>query len=810
MGKENGMKMPIDRMMVREQEFCFLQARAIWGEDLKESYNQFVGFHTYVDRKREGKASFRIAARSYYRLYLDGKMIAHGPARTAEGYCRVDEFSVEMKGGCHIAVEVAAYDKPKKYCNDCTMELGMLTMEILDEEGDVLTATGQPGWTCRELTERRSCVETMSHSRGIVEYYDLTPESFDWRVQELMETPVLVAEEPFYLIRRAPYPTYHAIPFPTLTSLMDMRQTGSLKVHRTTLIAKAVNARWYAQIPEENVFVEELMAEEDAPFTGKYQRELLSDSGRQRVHMVPGHGDMGVMWERNESEVGFLDFSVTVSCSCVLDVLNSDVLNEAGMLEGNTYVTRYHLQPGSYHLTTFEPKLVRYVKMIVRTAGEVVLISPVLLDYSYPDTEKYDFRCSDNDLNRIYDAARRTLRLNTLDIFMDCPERERGGWLCDSYFTARGAWQMFGDLSVERDFIENFMLTGAEDYQDHFFPEVYPGVHEPRNEPGIRNWSFWLLEELYEFFERSGDRKLIRQWEERVSILLDHLITLRGKSGLLEDIGSQFVDWSLSNESFAIGPISVPNNCLAVDMLRKMAELYDRLDWRQAAEEMHAVLMTLQQNAGDSVKWEENEQRVQLKSGTCRTESGIALEIFSGYHKEDRAFLHRFVEQMGPAPIHRSDPNIGKSNLFIGLMIRFAVLAEMGKVDTLVREWKALYLEELRIGPGTLFESIQEDSGCHGFNACVGAMMTQLILGLGEARQRSKTITISPHPCGLTWASGSAGCEDGDFFLRWYADYEEHELDMMLLLPDGWKAEYRLPFELTGWKVRVNGEELAP
>ena len=52
-------------------------------------------------------------------------------------------------------------------------------------------------------------------------------------------------------------------------------------------------------------------------------------------------------------------------------------------------------------------------------------------------------------LNRIYNGARRTLRLSTLDIFMDCPQRERGGWLCDSHFAAQAAWQS-SEISAQR------------------------------------------------------------------------------------------------------------------------------------------------------------------------------------------------------------------------------------------------------------------------------------------------------------------------------------------------------------------------
>lgn len=793
----------------------FQEAKAVWISRKADTYNQFAGFHTCVSVAIGTEITIAVAARSYYRLYINGKITAHGPARTAENYCRVDKIKAVIDGKTDIAIEVAAYAKPEKYCNDCTMEPGMLTAEIRDGAGKVLSATGKSGWTCMELKYRLALVETMSHCRGIVEYYNLNPESFAWRNMELEENPVILTREPAYLERRAPYPTYREIPFGILQSVCDMgesQETGQ----DMTLLARIVNRRWYEMVPEENLFLNSLRKEEDFPFTGRLSVENSEGNGKQSFRLCPGHGQAALVWEMPESEVGFLRIKVTVSKPCILDLVHSDHLHVSGSLRGNTYAARYCLQAGDYVLTTFEPKLAKYVKVILRTEGEVALSGPVLVEYTYPDCRNAHFQCNDGDLNRIYEASRRTLRLNTLDIFMDCPERERGGWLCDSYFTARGAWQMFGDLSVEKDFIENFMLTDSKESWNGFFPEVYPGVRPSRGDVGIRNWSFWLLLELYDYYLRSGDMELIERCKGRVTDFLEGVLSLRGESGLLEQVGTQFVDWSLSNKSFALEPISVPVNCLAVCMLEKMAELYRQPQWEAAAHEMRAVIEALDNRGflggrGDAASLTPQEKegmKPVLKREECQTESGIALELWSGFHLKDKKYIRQFVESMGSCPTYRPDPNIGRANLFIGLMIRFDILARLERTDLLVREWKDLYLEQLKVGSGTLFEGIAAFSGCHGFNGCIGAIMTNLILGLGEPMQLTKTVRISPHPGKLKWASGSAHCQDGMIFLRWSADDTEHILDMLLVLPKGWTAQYDIPFELAGWMVRVNGKEL--
>ncbi|MBQ7371496.1 MAG: hypothetical protein IJW67_06385, partial [Blautia sp.] len=756
-----------------------------------------------------------IAARSYYRMYMDGVIIANGPARTAKQYCRVDQIKQRLLGHHVIAIEVIALDKPDRYCNDCTLEPGMLTAEISLSDGTVLTSTGDENWRYVELNSRRSEVETMSHSRGIIEWYDLDPHSFDWRMGEKraveMEwrSPVCTEEAVTYLERRAPYVTYRKIPMKSLLDVTDIIPVKGENDGFILTIAKLFNPVWYQSLPEENKCLLALRNQEDTLFTGTLEMLQIPDGEHTdgKLRLTPGENPSAVLFTLDENELGFLALDISVEAESVIDILNCDHLQVNGELKGNTYVTRYHLMPGSYHLVTFEPKMVRYVKIICNTIGKTEITYPYLLDDSYPDDQVCTFQCDDGDLNRIYEGSRRTLRLTVSDIFMDCPQRERGGWLCDSQFTSCGAWQMFGNLAVEKDFLENFLLTDPDQYWHSFFPGVYPGCDERTNvEMDYPNWSFWFAAELYLYYQRSGDREFIEAYKERVFRFVEGMLSLRGESGLLENMPGLFVDWSLANRDFAIGPISIPNNCLVVRVLEMMAELYQVPVWKVVADEMRQIIEKLDGTqgifggGGDGAEYRDGV----LRRTDCPTEGGMALELWAGFHWEDRGYLERFVQTMGPCPARRSNPNIGKANMFIGMMIRFEVLARLGKINTLVHEMKNVYLEELKLGSGTFFENINAAAGCHGFNGDAGALITQQVLGLGEPQEKTKTIVIAPHPGTLTWAKGTARCKDGMFFLKWMADHEKHILYLTLQLPKGWKADYRFPFELQGWEIRQN------
>lgn len=409
-------------------------------------------------------------------------------------------------------------------------------------------------------------------------------------------------------------------------------------------------------MPAENEYLPQMTGSREYPFSGSYSREPLSGT----VSVKPGARPFYLLYSDTVSRLGFVEISLTCKERTVLDVVTSDHKSASGAVEVNTYLAHYELEKGGYRLITQEPKLVRFIKLMIRSEGEVAVRKPELIDYSYPDTCTTGFSCSDNDLNRIYEGARRTLKFNTLDIFMDCPQRERGGWLCDSYFTAQAAWQMFGDRAVEKDFLWNFMLTDGAVKKNGFFPEVYPGSKKDPSDVGIMNWSFWLMAQLVDYAERSGDQAFLAEVYPRVEMFADGLLSLRGKSGLLEGMDILFVDWSLSNADWALKPVNIPNNCLAVKILEELGALYDRQDWTGAAQEMRAVIEKM--DAADMASGRQGDAAVYengiLHRTGYATEGGIALELWSGFHREDPVYARRFVEEMGTAPAKRSDPNI--------------------------------------------------------------------------------------------------------------------------------------------------------
>ena len=171
-------------------------------------------------------------------------------------------------------------------------------------------------------------------------------------------------------------------------------------------------------------------------------------------------------------------------------------------------ILSYELEPGTYDLESFEPYTLRYLKLMALEGDCEVEASSICANTPAAGVWQAHFAASDERLNRLFAAGRETFRQNALDIFMDCPSRERAGWLCDSYFTARVAKDLCGDTRIEKNFFENYLLPAKFAFlPEGMLPMCYPADHN--DGVFIPNWALWFVVELEEYLARSGDREMV-------------------------------------------------------------------------------------------------------------------------------------------------------------------------------------------------------------------------------------------------------------------------------------------------------------
>jgi alpha-L-rhamnosidase len=379
-------------------------------------------------------------------------------------------------------------------------------------------------------------------------------------------------------------------------------------------------------------------------------------------------------------------------------------------------------EPGLLSFESFEPYTMRYLKFMVLDGGGNVE-DIYLREYCNPDTGRSLFAPDDTSLRAIFEAARETLRQNAVDLLTDCPSRERAGWLCDSFFSARAAWLLTGSTSVEHNFLENYLLPERfEHLPEGMLPMCYPADHDLGN--FIPNWALWFILQVEEYLERSGDVSMVAQLRNRVQAVLWYLENFENDSGLLENLESWvFVEWSQANE-FTEG-VHYPTNMLYGAALSAAGRLYSSPDLVQKG---YRVRETVRLQSFDGRWFVDNAVREEGKLRLTENRSEIcqayALYFDVVTPNGEAAFWDLFVRDLGPRG-RKSDlhPEIARANALNGYILRLELLARHGLHRQCLEEMRELY-EPMVSATGTLWEHVEPTASCcHGFQSFVACLL---------------------------------------------------------------------------------------
>ena len=161
----------------------------------------------------------------------------------------------------------------------------------------------------------------------------------------------------------------------------------------------------------------------------------------------------------------------------------------------------------------------------------------------YSDLEQTgDFSCSDERVNQLIKNTRWSMKGNFLDVPTDCPTRERLGWTGDAQvFFHTGAY-----LMNTAPFFRKW-LRDMEDgqYKNGLIPAVLPfnGVEMMYKATGSSvGWADAIYLVPYRYYQRFGDKELLRSCWPMMKKYADYLLKNREKDGHYEK-GVHLGEW---------------------------------------------------------------------------------------------------------------------------------------------------------------------------------------------------------------------------------------------------------------------------
>jgi len=756
---------PADTMAV-----SFDSARPVWPTSREMEKNLFVGFRAVFECSQPQDCVLRITASSLYRVYLNGDFIGHGPARGPHGFYRVDQWPLRSHASHEntLAIEVAGYNVNSFYLLD---QPSFLQAEVV-ANGKVLASTAGEGadFEATVLKHRLQKVQRYSFQRPFIEYYRLNEGDDRWWTQRPAQEVRATCSElgpKKLLVRRITYPGFE--------KRQPLRIVSQGKLQQGVLVERPWKNRSLVNIgPQLKGYPENAL--EVVPSLELQSIRSVSrketDERYQPAKPIELGEDTFCLLDFGTNLTGFVGANLRCFEPTKLYITFDEVLTEDDVdfkRLGCVNAVGYELQPGTYQLESFEPYTMRYLK-VNTLQGRCEVEHVYLREYASPETEEAQFSCSDPGLNRIFEAARQTFRQNTLDIFMDCPSRERAGWLCDSFFTSRVAFDFAGNTTVEKNFFENYLLPPSFAHlPEGMLPMCYPADHY--DGVFIPNWAMWFVIQLEEYQARSGDRDMVAALRPRLEALYEYFQRFKNADGLLEKLDSWvFVEWSKAN-SF-VQDVSYPTNMLYAAALAAAGRMYQEPALIDEAERIRDVI---RRQSFDGDFFVDNAVRKDGRLQVTRNRTEVC-QYFAFFFdvatpQTHAALWQKLLRQFGPKRKENDAfPQIHPANAFIGNYLRLELLSRYGHPAAIKDEILDFYLY-MAERTGTLWENVGAYASCnHGFASHVAHTLYRDVLGVRAIDTRRKVVHLRIADVGLDWCEGRLLTPHGPVVVKWRKD----------------------------------------
>ena len=681
----------------------FDKAVPIWAENRTHEMNCSLWFDTDIDYNDE--VTLKIAGCNDYQVFVNGIFCFYGPARAARGYYCVDEVQIGkylLLQKNKIEILVSAYNID----NFCFLNQdGFLCAEFVSG-GQIFAETGGTAWRVRVQAEKIQKTQRYSFQRTFAEAYDFRREA----VNEYL--PIQICPKKNFIARDVPYPSFDREYISEVVHMGTVTQCVPKKLFQDRAIERAGNGVvggfsvdeleictvWEAQ---KLLFTSDRLMEQSESY------DLLPDT----------YIKLSLLTELS----GFIELDIVCQNDADIYITFDEILTDDSIdftRLGCSNVLLYKLRKGQeYHIVSAQPYSLKYLD-IACLNGKVELrnISIVRLDFDKKNICKNIKLTANEKIKAIYEAAVETFRQNTVDIYMDCPSRERAGWLCDSFFIARVEYLLTGKCVVERSFLANFLA------EDNYYCEIpygmlpmcYPADHA--DGVFIPNWAMWFGLQLKEYFSRTGDYDLILRFKEKMYRICSYFEKYENAEMLLEKLnGWIFVEWSRSNR--LVKDINYPTNMLYYAFLCAVGELYGDNSLLKKAEKIKEAIRKNSRNGmffcDNSVY---NDSILELSGES--TESCQYYAFFTGVAEPyvDKDLWDILVNDFGPKRKQTGAyTKIAPSNAFIGNYLRCDLLMRYGLKDQLEDDIVD-YFYEMAKQTGTLWENDSTKASCnHGF-----------------------------------------------------------------------------------------------
>ena len=722
----------------------FEKAMPVWIKNRRETVNYQAGFRCDFYAEAGEKYTLKITGASLYRIFLNGEFIGYGPARAGDGFMRCDEIMLDVKKGLNrLAVEVAGYNCSSFY----VLKRKSFLCAELCRNGEVAAYTGRDfkGLGLEKL--RNMYCHRYSYQRAYGEVWNLNNKEdlCNWALADNLHYEELIYcnAEAEFIQRAMPMPKFEIDDSAKAIEVGRIKHVHAGDLRMPRYISNLSND--FGGFPPSSF--------SENPLEELYGIVMPDGASQEMSDEYTITNGRYVMFEAQTDNTGFIINEIIAEEDSSVYLFFTECYYKNSIvfdaIDGQINIVKYNLKKSDkpYQLETFEAYTYKFIGIAVLN-GRIKAKSPKLREYSYPLYKNTKFTSDNKNLNGIFEAARNTFRQNTLDVYMDCPGRERGGWLCDSYFTSWSERMFAGSSHVEKEFLDNFaMAKEFPNIPNGMLPHNYPSTLRKFNSGYIPQWAMWYFVELYEYCTKRGGL-LSEEHKALFYRLLGWLEQYENSDGLLEKMpGWNFIEWSAANAW--VQDVNYPTNMLYSKMLSDMAKLIGNTTLAEKADRIKKTVIEKSFNGRfftDSAVRNEHGELVNTGniSETCQY-----YAYFCGVVNDTDERFKTLTETMLNAFGGNKQPNMGiePSAPFIGKYLRIIMLLNMKQFSLALNDIEG-YFAGMAKTTGTLWENDRKESlehgGSlnHGFASFAGVALVMACAGISNINYGEKKICM--------------------------------------------------------------------
>lgn len=494
-----------------------------WDPEHEGHHAGFSLFKRIVTCHENVSYHLAVSADNRYTLFLDGKVLGRGPARSSPDHCCYEEYSGELGRGRHIfAVEVVVWNDVwresaapwgEMHAGGGLMTAGFAGNERLEQPGEWLVRfdRGRRPLAWSETWDSSQLTPAPPMDLADLRYYDAR-----WTTSADtagFRTPFEIAPAEF----AGEYITDQRVPW-----LLEKRR---IKPMRETFLPVAEIMK--SDCPESRL-EEGVLKVEKIP---RGKSTILLDIGRYSTFMVHFSGRGGAGRCRIAYAESFID-AAGRRFKTPAGTIGRQGMGDQLILPENGNTWEYD---------SFWYRTGQFIELEFDLAGELSDVSLRIDFITYDFGGKREFLASDADdplAEKIYETAWNTLLCCTHETFEDCPYYEQLQYAGDSRIHALASYAMTGDDSMGRQFlraIKNSLTAEGLTYSR------YPSTQRQI----IPNYSLiWILS-IEDHFKLYRDTGFLRELLPAVETVLAAFERGRDDGNLIRPLeGWHFTDWT--------------------------------------------------------------------------------------------------------------------------------------------------------------------------------------------------------------------------------------------------------------------------